>query len=185
VCVLHWTSLPLCGTGTPEKALVDDGHRLGWVGLVFDGQLGPRPDRSVITWYSVCLALPRINNIASPTYLTTSIFHIYNSSCPVSQMAPRTSAQARGAARKQAYPPSKQSSDSQSRSPEARRTRSTRSASRDLDASDTEGPGYTRVRRSTRQASVDSEASVADSVNESSRLDNRQSRSSRVQESAG
>jgi hypothetical protein len=85
VCVLHWTSLPLCGTGTPEKALVDDGHRLGWVGLVFDGQLGPRPDRSVITWYSVRLALPRIHNIASPTYLTTSIFHIYNSSCPVSR----------------------------------------------------------------------------------------------------
>ena len=88
-----------------------------------------------------------------------------------SQMATRTSA--RASTRSHTSSTVKQRSDRQSRSPVGRQTRSARSGSIDLGGSDIEVPASTGLRRSRRQASVESEGSVVNSASESSRLNSR------------
>jgi hypothetical protein len=126
-----------------------------------------------VTCYSVCLA-------RAPPRLTTSRPTPQLISEPLRsthQMASRTSARASArpsSSRAQASSLSKQPNQRQSHSPSRRRTRITRSQSIDLDGSDSGLPASTGVRRSKRQASIESEGSVRNRTSESSRLSNRQ-----------
>jgi hypothetical protein len=125
-----------------------------------------------VTCYSVCLALaPRLTTSRPTSQLISEALRSTH------QMASRTSARASArpsSSRAQASSLSKQPNQRQSHSPSRRRTRITRSQSIDLDGSDSGLPASTGVRRSKRQASIESEGSVRNGTSESSRLSNRQ-----------